>query len=129
MKIKDNSKNVLAEADRLIKAKLTQAALLVERTAKQLCPVRTGTLKRSITHKVERRKAVVGSNVEYAAICEMGCKPHIIRPKVAKALHFKVAGKDVFTKEIHHPGWSGKPYLRPSLHQNTERIKQLFGAK
>lgn len=43
---------------------------MVEADAKQLCPVRTGTLKRSITSAVETQNnkviGAVGSNVEYA---------------------------------------------------------------
>lgn len=47
-----------------------EVCLIVEADAKLNCPVDTGTLKRSITHKVESddKKTVgsVGSNVEYA---------------------------------------------------------------
>jgi len=74
MSIKDNTRGVLSEADRLVKQKLELSALLVERTSKEICPVDTGTAKRSITHKVERRKAVIGSNVEYFPYIEMGTK-------------------------------------------------------
>jgi len=100
MVMKDNTKAVLNEADRLVKQKLTIAALLVERTAKQICPVRTGTLKRSITRRIEKRRAFVGSNVEYAPYVEMG------------------------TSRM-----AAKPYLRPALEANMDRIKEIFGAK
>jgi len=47
-----------------------EVCLIVEADAKLNCPVDTGTLKRSITYKVEsdEKKTVgsVGSNVEYA---------------------------------------------------------------
>lgn len=33
-----------------------------------------------------------------------GTKPHIIRPKRAKILHFSVGGAEVFTSIVHHPG-------------------------
>ena len=49
---------------------VTEAVITVEADAKLLCPVDTGTLKRSITHEVnsDEKKTVgsVGSNVEYA---------------------------------------------------------------
>lgn len=52
------------------KRAVEEVCLIVEADAKQLCPVDTGTLKRSITHKVkdEENKTLgaVGSNVEYA---------------------------------------------------------------
>jgi len=100
MSIEDNTDGVLSEVDRRIKAKLTQAVLMVERTAKQMCPVKTGTLRRSITHKIETRSAVVGSNVEYAPHVEMG------------------------TSKM-----SARPFLRPALETNMEKIKRLFGAR
>jgi len=67
-KIIDHSKDVLDEADRLFQQGLTKATLLVERSAKEKCPVKTTTLRRSITHDIEGRTARVGSNVEYACV-------------------------------------------------------------
>jgi len=101
MAIKDNTNGVLSEMDKLIADKLETAALMVESSAKdEFVPVKTGTLKRSITHKVEKRTAVIGSNVEYASHVEMGT-----------------------TK------MTARPYLRPSLEKNWPAIKKLFGAK
>jgi len=97
-KFTDNTDKVMAEIERLSEQKLTKAALMVERTAKQLVPVKTGTLRRSITHKVEKNKAIVGSNIEYAPHIEMG------------------------TVKM-----SAQPFLRPALMANLQRIKRLFG--
>lgn len=99
-KIKDNTNAVLAKADELVKKKLELASLLVERSAKENCPVKTGTLRRSITRRVGKRKARVGSNVEYAPFVEMG------------------------TRKM-----PAQPYLRPALESNRDRIKRLFGVK
>jgi len=110
-KIKDNSKAIIAESDRLIKQKLEIAALMVERTAKQMCPVKTGTLKRSITHRInpDGRSAVVGSNVEYAPYVELGT--HHKRKK------FRIKRK---------VRMAAQPYLRPALESNRRRIERLF---
>lgn len=47
-----------------------EACLIIEADAKLLAPVKTGTLKRSITHDVrsddKKTTGAVGSNVEYA---------------------------------------------------------------
>lgn len=101
-KINDHTKEVLSEVDRLISERLITAALMVERSAKKMVPVVTGTLRRSITHepKKPKRKVVVGSNVEYAPFVEMG------------------------TSKM-----SARPYLRPALHANMEKIRKLFGGK
>ena len=98
-KIEDNTDDILNEVDRLIKQKLELAALIVEHTAKQLCPVLTGTLRRSITRQIEKREARVGSNVEYAPFVEIG------------------------TSKM-----TAQPYLRPALHSNMSKIKRIFNA-
>lgn len=100
-KIKDNTNKVLQEARRLAREKLEISALLVERTAKEMCPVDTGTLRRSITHvmSVDGKRAFVGTNVDYAPYVEMG---------TAKM--------------------AAQPFLRPALHANRGKIKKIFGA-
>lgn len=99
-KIRDNTNAVLSEADRLIKQKLQLASLLVERTAKKYCPVDTGAARRSITRLIEKRRAIVGSNIEYFPYIEMGTR--------------KMAA--------HAP-------LRRSLETNWSKIKRIFGAR
>jgi HK97 gp10 family phage protein len=58
---------------------LTRIALIVERAAKRRAPVKTGHLRRSITHRVERDRAIVGTNVKYAPYQELGTR--FIRPR------------------------------------------------
>lgn len=103
-KIQDNTNAVLSEANRLIKEKLTLAALLVERTAKETgyCPVKTGTARRSITHEMapDGKSIKVGSNIEYFPYIEMG------------------------TKKM-----SAFAPLRRSLETNWNKIKRLFGGR
>lgn len=127
-KIKDNSSKVLSEARRLAREKLETSALLVERTAKEICPTKTGTAKRSITHVIspDGKRAFVGSNVEYFPIIELGSAPHTIRPKTAKALFWKGAKHPV--KVVHHPGTPAFAVLRRALHSNMKKIKKIFGA-
>lgn len=99
MAIRDNTRGVLNEVDRLISQKLVTAALMVEATAKQTVPVLTGTLKRSITHKPEvpKKEVLVGSNLPYAPFIELG------------------------TSRM-----SARPYLRPALEANIPAIRRLF---
>lgn len=126
-RIKDNTNELLKHILDTLKEKLTSAALVVERRAKQFCPRRTGTLVRSITHEIKDKSAFIGSNVEYAPIVELGSRPHIIRPNVAGALYWKGAEHPV--KIVHHPGTRPKPYLRPALESSIPDIKKIFGAK
>ncbi|MGW8357403.1 HK97 gp10 family phage protein [Streptomyces wedmorensis] len=96
------------------------AARQVVARAKILAPVDTGRLRSSI--RVERRSTfglrqrwTVGSDVEYAPMVNDGTKPHIIRPQRAKALKFKVGGRTVFAKVVHHPGTRARPFLDRAL--------------
>lgn len=67
-----------------------EACLIIEADAKLLAPVKTGTLKRSITHDVKSddKKTIgaVGSNVEYAYWAERN-KPYL-EPSLNKNLEF-----------------------------------------
>ena len=96
----DNTEGVLNAVDIKISKALVTAALMVERTAKQIVPVKTGALKRSITHQplIPKREVEVGSNLEYAPYVELG------------------------TRKM-----SARPYLRPALEANREAIRALFG--
>ena len=96
------------------------AARQVVARAKVLAPVDTGRLRASI--RVERRSIfglrqrwTVGSDVEYAPMVNDGTRPHIIRPKRAQVLRFKVGGRTVFAKVVHHPGTRARPFLDRAL--------------
>ena len=70
----DNSEEVKsAMHDALIRA-LEKIGMTAEKYAKRLCPVDTGNLRNSITHRVDEEEpaAYVGSDTEYAAYVELG---------------------------------------------------------
>lgn len=66
----------------------------------------TAHLRKSIDFKATPAQVMVGSNLLYARIHQLGCT---IKPKKGKALKFKGKnGKDVFVKEVNMPA---RPYL------------------
>lgn len=71
-------------------------SLAVEAAAKRLAPVRTGRLRSSITHRVERRGRVVvgtvGTDVHYAPYLEFGTRRMRARPYLRPALAAAVSG-------------------------------------
>lgn len=81
---------------KVIRDSLDQSALVVQNKAKQLAPVKTGHLRRSITRQIYSTNAKVGSNVIYARVREFN------------------------TRSV--PGG----YLRPALKSNAKRIKGIF---
>lgn len=98
--IVDNTGGLLNEINREIHRKLTKSVLVVERKAKEVCPRKTGTLARSITHDVKKRTGVVGTNIHYAPHVEMGTS--------------KMAAQ---------------PYLRPGLLYFISKFSSIWGTK
>lgn len=99
---------------------LRQRAPQVLNRARILAPVDTGRLRSS--GKIEysgffgfRPKAVVRFDVNYAEFVNDGTRPHIIRPKNAKALRFRVGGQVVYARVVHHPGTRGTRFLDRAL--------------
>jgi HK97 gp10 family phage protein len=90
----DEIKKALTEAERRA---LEKVGMFVESEAQENAPVDTGRLRNSITHEIEGRYAVIGSNVEYAPHVELGTSR-------AKA----------------------QPYLRPAIEENRDTIKKII---
>lgn len=44
-----------------------------------------------------------------------GTRPHLIRPRRARALRFEVDGQVVFTRLVRHPGSRPNPFLQRAL--------------
>ena len=128
---------------RALVSAITRSRLLVEARAKELVSgqvlqVRTGTLRRSISSRTDEIpggvRGVISASAKYARIHELGgqTRPHEIRPKNAKALHFYLGGghtgygtEEVFARVVHHPGSKipERSYLRRALRENAERIR------
>lgn len=91
---KDNSQKVLGAIDSALGRALERIGLQSESYAKIDCPVDTGNLRNSITHRVDvdEQAAYIGTNVEYAPHVELGT--HRTRPqpflKPAAANHGEV---------------------------------------
>lgn len=95
---------------------LETVARQVMNRAKILAPVDTGRLRASI--RIESRRTLtlrsvytIGSDVEYAQMVHDGTRPHVIRPRQAQALRFRIGGRIVYAKVVHHPGTRARPFL------------------
>lgn len=97
-----------------------KSAFDIEARAKSMAPVgETGNLKGSITTDIadDGLSAEVTANADYAAHVEYGTRPHVIRPKNASMLAFKIGGVTVFAKEVNHPGTAAQPFMTPAAEQ------------
>jgi hypothetical protein len=94
--------------------------------------IKTSNLWKNITyrHIPSKYGAEVYTRVFYAEYVEEGTKPHVIKVKNAKALHFKVGGKDVFVKKVNHPGTRAKPFMQPAADKERpiyiENLKRVL---
>lgn len=86
--------------------------------------VQTGNLRRSIQSGAEETsdgvRGWLGSNVVYAAIHELG---GVIRPRAARYLHFNIDGEQKAVKQVDIPA---RPYLRPSIEDNIDDIRDII---
>lgn len=95
----------------------------VATTARQIAPERTGNLKRLIKADPVRRvgpwalASGVSSLARYSAPVHEGARPHVIRPRVARALRFEINGRVVFARRVNHPGNRPNPFLSNAVHR------------
>ena len=99
---------------RMMGVALTAGAQPLVNRAKDLCPYKTGNLRRSI-HFGDLivgpgfAQGDAGSNLEYAAAQENGAT---IVPRTARMLHWVTdTGEDVFARQVTIPP---HPYMRPA---------------
>ena len=102
---------------------LRELALTAVKEQKNLAPVRTGNLRRTIhLGSVSARSATTVASAKYAAHVEFGTGPHIIRPRRASVLRFSAGGRVVFTKLVRHPGTKPKPFMIPGARMALESV-------
>lgn len=110
---------------------IKRATLLAERGVKQETPVKTGHLRRSITHRfVSNTRGIVGTNVGYARAVHNGRRAVTIRPTNKRALFWKGAAHPV--KVVHQKARAGNPFLTRGLDKAQPQIEAdlaRFGIK
>lgn len=103
---------------RWVKTTLSQVAKDGVMLAKALAPVRTGTLRDSISSRVRGNTITFIANAPYSGFVEFGHKM-VILPVRRRALRFVVDGVVVFAKKVvqRPAGWIvvGNKIMRPFL--------------
>ena len=107
----------------------------VTREAIHRVPQKTRNLARSIkVTDVSDDRVTIEAQAGYALAVERGTRPHIIRPRRAKALRFaaSAAGQRlsgsarrgaavIYARVVHHPGTRAQPYLVPAAQDTIRR--------
>ncbi|HBV97777.1 MAG: hypothetical protein JL50_02950 [Peptococcaceae bacterium BICA1-7] len=80
-----------------------------------------------IAIKIEDSTALIGPDKRHWKwrFIEYGVGSHLIRPKRKEVLANKSAG-EFFGEKVNHPGIAKKPFLRPALDENEDRIRQAI---
>jgi len=110
-----------ADLDRKMNLAINEIAILLTQELAQACPVDTGYLKNSISYKIENDTIVIYM-ADYADYVEFGTPPHLIKAKNKKALHWKDGNKDVFAKQVNHPGTAPNPFIRNTMMNKFPQI-------
>lgn len=102
---------------------MDMATRQVQADAMRDAPVRTGTLRRSITATVTPLLGEVGTNVPYARAVHDGRRE--VRPVSAKVLRWvDPSGRVVFARRSR--ATQGKPFLRNAFERNRSGIIREF---
>lgn len=102
----------------IVERRLRRRTERVADRARQLAP---GSMGRYITTDIQRGpgglSGVVISRHPATVYVVNGTRPHIIRPRRAKALRFQMDGRTVFAKIVHHPGTDANNFLLRALRE------------
>lgn len=138
-----------AELDRLLQTlpgkvqkNITRAALragaaVLLPEVKQRIPVASGNLRDTarITTRAKGGEASAsvkvggkfkGKDAWYAHLVEFGTRPHIIRPQERGGL---LRFGEVIAREVRHPGTAARPFMRPAVDANFNRVIDAVTAK
>ena len=110
------------DADKINKAvsqEIEKTAHRIERQAKELAPIDTGELRRSITTEGSGLDYEISTNLEYSEYIEDGTSPHIINGN--PYLYWEGASHPV--RSVNHPGNRAYLYMETACDTQTEDIE------
>ncbi len=102
----------LAAIDAECQKFLMSRARRVQRNARAMAPGRMG---RQVNAVIVGKHVRVESSHPATMFVIRGTRPHIIRPRYKKVLRFRVQGRTVFAKIVHHPGTKANDFLTAAL--------------
>ena len=122
VKITSNRELIEQASTEAIQRALEAIGLQAEGYAKMLCPVDTGNLRNSISHTVNEDKAIIGTNVEYAAYVEFGTGKFAQDGK-GRATPWSYQDEDGNWHTT--SGAKPQPYLQPAVYNHTDEYREI----
>lgn len=119
----DNTQLFAEELQVAILQALEQIGMTAEGYAKDLCPVNTGNLRGSITHKVDESDGAVyiGTNVEYAPYVELGTGIYNPEGRKTPWWYQDDKGKWHWTR-----GAQAQPFLKPAAADHGQTYRNIL---
>lgn len=112
---------------RAVQIGLLQGALIIEREAKRKVAVDTGHLGQFITHVLEDKRAVIGTNVMYAPFVEFGTGIKAENGKGRKTPWYYYYDGNKGKKGLRFTfGSKPQPFLRPAFYENIQNCKKII---
>lgn len=119
----DNSKEVLAAMQEAAARALEKCGLVAEGYAKRLCPVDTGNLRNSISHKVDDGEPAVyiGTDVEYGVYVELGTGQYYTSGRPTPWVYQDAKGNWHWTA-----GNMAQPFLKPAVADHAQTYRKII---
>ena len=119
----DNSKEVLTAFQKAAVRALEKCGLVAEGYAKRLCPVDTGNLRNSISHKVDTEEpaAYIGTNVSYAPYVELATGIYAEGGRPTPWVYQDDNGNWHWTR-----GNKAQPFLKPAVADHPQTYRNII---
>lgn len=123
VEFKDHSPEVLAAFKAAAERALERCGSQGEGYAKDLCPVDTGALRNSISHKVDKSEpaAYIGTNQEYGAYVELGTGKYYPGGRKTPWTYQDAKGNWHMTN-----GQRAQPYLKPAVADHKQTYRNII---
>lgn len=119
----DNTDAIRSAFEEGVARALEKCGLTAEGYAKKLCPVDTGNLRNSISHKVDDGEPAVyiGTNTEYAAYVELGTGKYIEGGRPTPWVYQDDKGNWHWTA-----GNPAQPFLKPAVADHSQTYRNII---
>ena len=93
-------------------------------------PSRTGQAKAGWSLKVQEGTDSISlvldnSDRQLIEMLNYGTRAHLIKPRNAKALHFKIGNSEIFTMLVHHPGTVGLGFIEKNKAEMLAKMQRI----
>jgi hypothetical protein len=90
---------------------------------------RSGETARNLRSRSDAREVEWYNGAPQALFLEEGTRPHVIRPRNARALRWFGPGGPIFARSVRHPGTRAQPWLEPAIRDNAGVFEGIYAGE